>query len=73
VATPDGVWLIDPLALPISRPLAPSSRAIRRGRRPRGRQRPRHLKRRYDFAFRSIFEHLHRRALPRGKSLVSTR
>src|SRR5207248_2294235 len=57
LATPDGVWLIDPLALPDLTPLAP----VFAGRSPlvvvhAGDNDLSHLKRRYGFAFRSIFD-----------------
>jgi len=57
MATPDGVWLIDPLALPDLMPLAP----VFAGQSPMvvvhaGDNDLAHLKRRYGFAFRSIFD-----------------
>ena len=57
LATPDGVWLIDPLALPDLTPLAP----VFAGHSPvvvvhAGDNDLTHLKRRYGFAFRSIFD-----------------
>jgi len=57
LATPDGVWLIDPLALPDLTPLAP----VFAGHSPvvvvhAGDNDLAHLKRRYGFAFRSIFD-----------------
>jgi len=57
LATPDGVWLIDPLALPDLGPLAP----VFAGQAPTvvvhaGDNDLAHLKRRYGFAFRSIFD-----------------
>jgi ribonuclease D len=57
LATPDGVWLIDPLALPDLSPLAP----VFAGQTPvlvvhAGDNDLSHLKRRYGFAFRSIFD-----------------
>ena len=57
LATPDGVWLIDPLALPDLSPLAP----VFAGQAPvvvvhAGDNDLSHLKRRYGFAFRSIFD-----------------
>jgi len=57
LATPDGVWLIDPLALPDLTPLAP----VFAGDSPvvvvhAGDNDLAHLKRRYGFAFRSIFD-----------------
>jgi ribonuclease D len=57
LATPDGVWLIDPLALPDLTPLAP----VFAGASPvvvvhAGDNDFSHLKRRYGFAFRSIFD-----------------
>jgi len=57
LATPDGVWLIDPLALPDLSPLAP----VFAGQAPTvvvhaGDNDLAHLKRRYAFAFRSIFD-----------------
>ncbi len=57
LATPDGVWLIDPLALPDLTPLAP----VFAGHAPTvvvhaGDNDFTHLKRRYGFEFRSIFD-----------------
>src|SRR5438093_12600477 len=57
LATPVGVWLIDPLALPDLTPLAPGFA----GQSPvvvvhAGDNDLSHLKRRYGFAFRSIFD-----------------
>jgi ribonuclease D len=57
LATPEGVWLIDPLALPDLTPLAP----VFAGQSPvvvvhAGDNDFAHLKRRYGFAFRSIFD-----------------
>jgi ribonuclease D len=57
LATPNGVWLIDPLALPDLSPLAP----VFGGRWPvvvvhAGDNDLAHLKRRYGFAFRSVFD-----------------
>jgi ribonuclease D len=57
LATPDGVWLIDPLALPDLSALAP----LFAGQAPTvvvhaGDNDLTHLKRRYGFAFRSIFD-----------------
>src|SRR5258708_2846839 len=57
LATPDGVWLTDPLALPDLTPLAP----VFAGDSPvvvvhAGDNDLAHLKRRYGFAFRSIFD-----------------
>jgi ribonuclease D len=57
LATPDGVWLVDPLALPDLDPLAPLFSAaspvlvVHAGDNDLS-----HLKRRYGFAFRSIFD-----------------
>src|SRR5256885_4107882 len=57
LATPEGVWLVDPLALPDLTPLAP----VFAGQSPvvvvhAGDNDLSHLKRRYGFAFRSIFD-----------------
>ena len=57
LATPDGVWLVDPLALPDLTPLAPVFAehspvvVVHAGDNDLS-----HLKRRYGFAFRSIFD-----------------